>query len=237
MAAMSNPSAPPQRRIAQLRQAYRITKQHDRNLGLILLLWFLVVGGLFATAAYFLLGRGVLAIIFAVVFGLLSGVLTVLIVFGRRAERAAYAQLEGQPGAAAGAMQMLRRGYDLKPAVAVSKNQDAVHRVVGRSGVVLVGEGNSGRVKGLLAAERKRHVRTVGESVPVLEIVVGDGEGEVPITKLVNHVRKLPKAIKPTEQTLVMNKLRALDAMRPPLPMPKGPMPTSMKGARRAMRG
>ena len=47
----------------------------------------------------------------------------------------------------------------------------------------------------------------------------------------------MKKAIKPGEQTALMNKLKALDAMRPAAPMPRGPMPTSMKGARKMMKG
>jgi hypothetical protein len=167
----------------------------------------------------------------------MTGLLGVLTVFGRRAERAAYKQVEGQPGAAAGALQMLRRGWDVKPAIAFTKNQDVVHRVVGRPGIILVGEGNAARVRGLLAAERKKHVRIGGDEVPVHEIVVGNGSGEVKITKLNKHLQKMKKTIKPGDQTAVMNKLKALDAMRPAAPMPRGPMPTSMKGARRAMKG
>jgi hypothetical protein len=37
--------------------------------------------------------------------------------------------------------------------------------------------------------------------------------------------------------TSVIYKLKALDAMRPAAPMPRGPVPTSMKGSRKAMRG
>ena len=73
--------------------------------------------------------------------------------------------------------------------------------------------------------------------MPVTSIIVGRGEDEVPLPKLVKHVRKLPKAIKPAQQTEVLYKLKALDAMRPAAPMPRGPVPTSMKGARKAMRG
>jgi hypothetical protein len=235
---MSN-AAPeePKGRLRQMVQAYKITKRSDPNIGLILLLWFLLAGGLFAIAGLFVFGFGPLGIATAVVFGLLSGLLAVLIVLGRRAERAAYAQVEGQPGAAAGALQMLRRGWDVKPAIAFTKNQDVVHRVVGRPGIILVGEGNPARVRGLLGAERKKHARIGGDEIPVHEIVVGDGEGEIKLTKLNKHVQKMPKAIKPAEQTAVMNKLKALDAMRPAAPMPRGPMPTSMKGARKMMRG
>ena len=38
-------------------------------------------------------------------------------------------------------------------------------------------------------------------------------------------------------RTDIINRLKAIDATRSPLPIPKGPMPTSMKGARSSMRG
>ncbi|MGA9100537.1 DUF4191 domain-containing protein [Aeromicrobium sp.] len=228
---------PAKGRLRQMRQAYTITKRTDRNIGLILLLWFLVVGGVFAVAGLFVFGRGGFGITMAVIFGVLTGLLAVLIVFGRRAERAAYAQVEGQPGAAAGALQMLKRGWNVKPAIAFTKNQDVVHRVVGRPGIILVGEGNPARVRGLLGAERKKHVRIGGDEIPVHEVVVGNGDGEVKLTKLNKHIQKMKKTIRPAEQTGVLNKLKALDAMRPAAPMPRGPMPTSMKGARKAMKG
>lgn len=242
LALMSAPAnEPPKGRIRQIRQAYKITKRSDRNLGPILLLWFLAAGGAMATLGYFVFGSGkatTFSIIMAVVFGLLTGLLAVLIVFGRRAEKAAYAQVEGQIGAAAGVLQMLKKGWDIKPAVGVTKSQEVVHRAVGRAGVVLIAEGNPGRARALLTTEVKKHSRVVGE-VPITSIVVGDDKdkGEVKLTKLAKHVRKLPKKIKPREMTAVIMKLRALDAARPPLPMPRGPVPTSMKGSRKAMRG
>jgi hypothetical protein len=109
--------------------------------------------------------------------------------------------------------------------------------VVGRPGVILVGEGQSSRVRQLLQVERKKHARVVGESVPLHDIVVGDGEDEVPVPRLSKHIMKLPKNIHPAEVTDVLQRLKALDAMRPQIPMPKGPMPTNLKQARAAMRG
>ena len=111
------------------------------------------------------------------------GVLAGLIVFSRRAQRAVYGQMEGQVGAAAGALGLLKRGWHVDNAVAFTKQQDVVHRVVGPPGIVLVGEGNPGRLKALLTAERKRHER-VATDTPVHEIVVGSDEGQVPLAKL-----------------------------------------------------
>ncbi len=132
---------------------------------------------------------------------------------------------------------MLRRGWIVKPVVAFTKNQDIVHRVVGKPGVILVGEGNPNRVKSLIASEKRKHARIVGESVPIVEVIVGREEGQVPLPKLNRHVQKMKKAVKPAEQTAIVNKLKALDAMRPAAPMPRGPVPTSMKSARKMMRG
>ena len=227
---MSTPAAPPKGRIRQIIQAYRITKKQDKHLGLVLLAWFLGVGLLVGAIGWFLHP------VFGVVMGFMTGFTALMLVFGRRAERAAYAQVEGQTGAAAGALQMLRRGWTVKPAIALTKNQDVVHRVVGRPGLILVGEGQASRVRQLLVAEKKKHARVAGE-VPVYDIIVGSGDGTVPLPKLVSHIRKLPKNIKPAEMTELVQRLRALDAMRPQTPLPKGPMPTSAKGSRRAMQG
>ena len=51
---------------------------------------------------------------------------------------------------------MLKRGVDVKPAVAFTRNQDLVHRVISRAGIVLVGEGNPSRVKQLLNTEKTK---------------------------------------------------------------------------------
>lgn len=235
---MSNAApAVPSGRIAQMRQAYRNTKKTDPKIGLLLLSAF--VGTLVAVGllCYFFLATGWLTTILSVIITLMSAVLVALTIFGRRAERSMYQQAEGQLGSGYGALTMLRRGWDVKQMVAFTKSQDMVHRVVGRPGVVLVGEGHPGRVRQLLNGEVKKHQRIVGEGVPVITMVVGRGESEVPLPQLAKRVRKLPKKIKPAEQTDVMYKLKALDAMRPAIPMPRGPMPTSAKGARKMMRG
>ncbi|HNM98578.1 MAG TPA: DUF4191 family protein, partial [Marmoricola sp.] len=150
--------------------------------------------------------------------------------------RAALSQVEGKPGGAAAALGLLRRGWQLQPTVAFNKQQDIVHRLVGPPGIVLVGEGNPNRLKSLLAAERRRHERVVAD-VPLHEVICGEGDGQVSIYKISNWVTKLPRGLKPAAMTDVLNRLKAMDAHRPPVPMPKGPIPTSMKGARSQMRG
>ena len=231
MASASPTPDVPQGRIRQIRQAYRVTKQHYRWIGLQLLGIFLLVGAVTAFVAWVWLGWFV-----GIPLGVMTGLIAVMIFFGRRVERAAYKQVEGQPGAAAAALQMLRRGWDVKPAIAFTKNQDVVHRVVGRPGVILVGEGDPNRVRNLLTVERKKHARVVGE-VPITEVVAGDEPGDVKVPRLSRHVQKLPKQISPGDMTDLLSRLRALDAMRPQAPIPRGPVPTNAKGMRRMMQG
>jgi hypothetical protein len=224
-------------RIQQFRETYRMSKKTDPRIGLWIAGAFLIVGGIGFAVFYFLLpSNGVLGWVLAIVGALLFGTLAALIIFGRRAQRSAYSQMEGQPGAAAAALRMLRRGWKTEPAIAFNKQQDVVHRVVGPPGIVLIGEGNPNRLRQLIATERRKHERVAAE-VPIHEVVCGNGEGEVPLPKLARHVQKLGRSVKPAEMTDILNRLKALDAQRSNIPIPKGPIPTSMKGLRGNLRG
>jgi hypothetical protein len=219
-------------RIKQIRQSYTMTKQSDPKIGLILLGVFLLAG--LAGFALMLLLFG--TIVFSIVFGVLTGFLGVLIIFGRRAQRAAISQIEGKPGAAAAALGMLKRGWKTEPAIAITKQQDVVTRVVGPPGIVLIGEGNPNRLRPLLTSERRKHERVASET-PIHEVLVGHDPGQVPLAKLTKHVTKLGREIKPAQMTDVLARIKALDANRSSIPMPKGPVPTSMKGMRGNLRG
>jgi hypothetical protein len=234
----AGPTAPKTGRIQQFRETYKMSKKTDPRIGLWILGAFLVVGALGFVVFFVLLPTGdtLIGKIVSVIGALLFGTLAALIVFGRRAQRSAYSQMEGQPGAAAAALRMLRRGWKSDPAVAFTKQQDVVHRVVGPPGIVLIGEGNHNRVRQLLATERRKHERVVADT-PIHEVICGNGEGEVPLPKLVKHVQKLGRDVKPAEMTDILNRLKALDAQRSNIPLPKGPIPTSMKGMRGNLRG
>ena len=230
--AKKDPSEKKEGRLKQIALVYQMTKKTDPRIGLILLGVF-VVTALVAFGVFLLVpgGWG-----FDVITAVLFGVLAALVVFGRRAQKSQYAQIEGRTGAAAAVLSQLKRGWKVDPGIAFNRNQDIVHRVVGPPGIVLVGEGNPNRLKTLLANERRKHERVASET-PIYEIVAGDGEGAVPVPKLMRHVSKLGRNIKPAEMTDVLQRLRALDANRSNIPIPKGPVPTSMKGARQNMRG
>jgi hypothetical protein len=231
-----NPAAAEMNRRQQFVETYRLTKRTDPRIGLILLATFVVAAAVGFAIFWVLPGSGVIAWIMSVIGGLLLGLLATMILFGRRAQRSAYSQMEGQPGAAAAALRMLRRGWVTEPAIAFNRQQDVVHRLVGPPGIVLIGEGNPGRVRQLLTAERRKHERVVVDA-PIHEVVCGPGEGEVPLAKLVRHVQKLGRQVKGPEITDILNRLKAIDARRGTIPLPKGPVPTSMKGMRGNLRG
>lgn len=224
-------------RTQQFVETYRMAKKSDPRLGLWILGSFVLGAAVGAAVFSFLPGSGILHIVITVVGALLLGVLLAMIIFGRRAQNAAYSQMEGQPGAAAAALRMLRgRSWKTDPVIAFTRQQDVVHRVVGRPGIILIGEGSPTRLKQLMASERRKHER-VATDTPINEVVVGRGEGQVPLPKLVRHLQKMPKKIRPAEMTDTLNRIKALDAQRSTLPLPKGPMPSNMKGMRQNMRG
>ncbi len=104
---------------------------------------------------------------------------------------------------------------------------------------MLIGEGNPTRLKALLANERRKHERVTSET-PIHELICGNPDtspGAIPVAKLTRHVSKLGRKVKPAEMTDVLARLRALDANRSNIPLPKGPMPANLKGARQNMKG
>jgi hypothetical protein len=220
-------------RSEQFRQAYRMTKETDPKVGLVLLATFLGVA-VVAFALLFLLPPDWLVV--DVLLALMIGVLAALIVFTRRATHAQFQQIEGKPGAALAALSVLKRGWHTDQAVAFTRNQDVVHRVVGPPGIVLIGEGNANRVRQLLVQERRKHAR-VAVDTPLHEVVVGNGEGEVPLPRLTKTVMKMKRQVEPAQITDIRARLKALDATRSAVPLPKGPVPTNMKGMRGNLRG
>jgi hypothetical protein len=215
-------------RFAQIKQTYQMAKRTDRYIG-----WISLGVVVAVLAVLVVVGLIVKPIWFWVVMGLPFALLAGAVVFGRRAEKSAYSQIEGQPGAAMAALGTLRRGWDSTPVVATNRHQDVVHRVVGRPGVILVGEGTSAsRVVNLLNQEKRRHARVVGEA-PVYDVVVGNDEDQVPLRRLPKYVMKLPRNLRPAEVTELRSRLRALGTQ--PVAMPKGPLPRNMKIPRGGM--
>ncbi|HVK44704.1 MAG TPA: DUF4191 domain-containing protein [Micropruina sp.] len=168
--------------------------------------------------------------------GVMLALVAVLYVLTWRVKKANFTRYEGQAGSAEVAFQLLnKKKWTYELGIAATRQMDVVHRVIGAPGIVLVGEGNPSRTRALLATEAKKHEQ-VAYGMAVTTLLVGKGQGQIPLENLQKHLEKLPKAMQPHQLTEVKQRLRALDAMRPKMPVPRGPMPT-MKGVNRAMRG
>ena len=203
--------------LRMIRQAYSLTAKNDPKLPWLMLIAFVVVGGIVE----------LLGILFDSPFlflplAIITGGLAAMIIFGRRAQGSAYRQVEGQPGAAAWVLEGMRGDWRVTSGVAGTQQLDAVHRVLGRPGIILVAEGEPSRVRGLLAQEKKKVARVVGET-PIYDIVVGDDEGQIPLRKLSNHVMKLPRNLSAAEVNALGRRISALGGAR--MPVPGGPLP------------
>lgn len=218
-------------RMRQIREAYRITHEYDPKLPFLLAAAFGVPATLGTVGGILLRQWFTLPIL-----GLMVGLLLAMILLIQRTKRATYKRYAGQAGSAEVALSMLPKKWVSTPVVTATRHSDVVHRTLGPAGIVLIGEGDPGRLRALLGSEQKKH-ENVAYGVPVTTLVMGDRPNQVPLDQLAKHIQKLPKAIETHQVTEIRNRLRALDAVRPKLPMPKGPMPTSMRGARQGLRG
>lgn len=212
-------------RRGQLWQAFNIQRKEDSKL------LPMMIGALLVVAAI-VVGVGLLLRVqwyFALPFGLILGVAIAMILFARRAQSNIYAKADGTPGAAAWSLQNNLRGkWRVTPAIAGTTHMDAVHRVIGRPGVILVGEGAVHRVKPLLAQEKKRIARVVGDT-PIYDVIVGNDDGQTPLRKLNPFLMKLPRNISAGAVEELDARLTALRGRSPQAGLPKGPMPAGAK--------
>lgn len=215
----------------QVWQAYQMTRQQDPAVTWLILAVFvgiIVLGqllGLFFLSWWWWL-------LVSIPFALLGGMFTLT----RRAERAAYSRIEGQPGAAMSALGTIRRGWTFteEPVAVAPRTQDLVFRGVGRPGVVLIGEGPAHRIGKLLESERKRTARVL-QGVPITLIEVGREEGQTPLPQLARKVQRLKPQLTKQETGEVLKRLTALGAVK--MPVPKGVDPMRARPDRKGMRG
>jgi hypothetical protein len=216
----------------QLWQAFQMQRKEDKLLlpymigAIVLLVVIAVVIGLLTSTLLFVLPLGIVL-----------GVLIAFIIFGRRVQKTVFTKAEGQAGAAAWALDNMRGQWRVKQAVTGTAHLDAIHRVIGKPGVILVAEGAPHRTKSLLAQEKKRISRLVGDT-PIYDVTVGNDEGQVPLKGLERHLNKLPNNINKARIDALDSRLAALGGKQPGPGMPKGPMPqgAKMRNVQRAAR-
>ncbi|MEN9542440.1 MAG: hypothetical protein RL239_93 [Actinomycetota bacterium] len=215
-----DPNAPKKVRFKTIRDAYALAKKQYsfvllRCFAVFAPLWIIGIG----LGAQF--GRPGYAAFLTFPLALLGA----FFYFTRMASSAAYASIEGEPGAAASVLMSIRKGWTVTPAVSVNKAQDMVHRAVGKAGVVLVAEGGFG-VRTLLNDEKKKMER-FAPGVPVHEIVIGSGESEISVRKLQKRMKKFPKKLSTVQVRELRARLKAVGGMN--IALPKGPMPKNMR--------
>ena len=226
-----NPKSPG--RLRQLLRVYKITAKNDPTA-----LWLAILGFLLVLGASFLIGflvngLGTLGFWLWIATGVLSAALTFMIVMSRRAERNAYIQIEGQAGAVGAVLDsQIRRSWRASPMpIAVNpKSRDAVYRMIGPAGVVLIGEGPSARVQQMLDDESRRIARSApGVQIHKVRVAI---DGGVRLYELLKTVYKLKKSLTRSEVSAVANRLDSL-AGASALPIPKGIDPMRARAPKR----
>jgi uncharacterized protein YneF (UPF0154 family) len=216
--------------LKQLPVAMKFTAKRDKlflPLAIVAFVLPLAVGVLLGV-----LGLGWLWMAAAVMMSLLG----VMIVLNLRANKAMMSEYEGQPGAAAQVIQTMRGDWRVRAAFASTTAMDMVHVVIGRPGLILIGEGNPQKVRSMLGQEKRRLAKIIG-STDMREYIIGNDEGQLPLKKIRTTFMKLPRTITGKEVNALETRLTAIAARTQ---MPKGAIPKNMrpsKGAFRAMRG
>ena len=141
-------------RMRQIGRAYKLTHEYDKALP------YLMIGAFVLPIAIGLLVSLLWPHpIYLAFLGASTGLLLAMIVLVRRAKAATYKRYTGQAGSAEVALGMLPKQWVSAPVIAANRNRDVVHRTLGPGGLVLIGEGEAGRVRQLLNSEVKKHER------------------------------------------------------------------------------
>ena len=234
-AASKSKSAPAKEpgRFAQLMRYYRMTaKQKPKSV-----LWAVgsaVVAFAIVFALGFVLAAGAtFSVVIWSITAAFVGILTAMIVMNKQAEQVAFGQIEGRAGAVGAILQNgLKRGWRASetPAAINASTQEAVYRVVGPGGVVLIGEGTSrARVSSMVESEKKK-VTKVATGVPVHSLYVVGDDHSVKLIKLINTIYSHKRALNRSEVSVVYKRL---DTVGLKLPIPKGIDPNRMRAQRR----
>ncbi len=217
-------------KIKQLWQIFQLTKKTDKALVPILIVTMLapLAGGV--ALAIFISAGSILTLVLYIITGIMVSILLTLIVMGQRAEKTAYEQISGQPGAVGAVLRSaLRRIWQASefPVAVNPRTQEAVYRAVGKPGVVLIGEGPQSRTKKMLEDERRAVLRAVPD-IPVHFIYVGPEADATPLPKLSKKMRSFPNSLRKAEVLAVSHRLNSLQRGGT-LPIPKGMDPTKIR--------
>ena len=234
---MSSRSTAPEKRpgfFAQLRSLFTFTKAEFAWLPWALIAIVVVAVALGVLVGFFVPPVAVWSVILWGFTGLMLGVLGAMILLTRLSTRAMYKKLDGMPGASGHVLSTsLGRSWVASemPVGVNPKSQDAVYRVIGRGGVVLVAEGARGRLTRLVNDEKMK-VQRVASGVPITVLYVGHGEGDVEIAKLASSIKSLPKKVDRATMAAVVKRVDSVSQSVTSLPIPKGIDPMRARAPR-----
>ena len=220
-------------RLKQMYQVFKMTRKYDPASVWWMLLGFVLPIAVVTVAGVLISGDNVFGLVLWIISGVLAGVLVFLIILSRRAERAAYSQIKGQPGAVGAVLKSsLRRGWTASemPVAVSPRTQDAVYRAIGRGGVALIGEGPKARTGRMLDDERRK-VSRILPNVPINVIHVGPDPDSVPLHRIASTLGKFKKQLSKAEIYAISNRLSSLKD-KSGLAIPKGIDPTKVRAPR-----
>lgn len=234
---MSSRSTAPEKRpgfFAQLRSLFTFTQAEFAWLPWVLIAIVVAGVGIGVGVGFLIPPVAIWSIILWAITGLMLGILAAMIVLTRLSTRAMYKKLDGMPGASGHVLSTsLGRNWVASemPVGVNPKTQDAVYRVIGRGGVVIVAEGARGRLTRLVNDEKMK-VQRVASGVPIEVIYVGHGEGDVSIAKLSATIKSLPKKVDRTTMAAVVKRVDSVSQSVTSLPIPKGIDPMRARAPR-----
>lgn len=215
-------------RFSQILEIWKLTAKTDKTA-----LPVAIAGGLGAIALALVLGfiggGSTAGLIIWSVLGLVAGAVTFSALLSRRAERVAFARIEGQPGAVGAILgTVLKRGWSgsEEPVAVNAKSQDLLYRLSGRGGIVIIAEGHRSSVSRLVE-EEKRRLSKIAAGVPTTVLWVCNDEHSVKLRQIGPTIFKLKRVVKSAELGEINKRL---STMKLNVPVPKGMDPTRVKG-------
>jgi Domain of unknown function (DUF4191) len=215
-------------RFSQIWEIWKLTAKTDKTavpLAIAGGLGALAIGIVFA----FIGGGSTLGLVIWLVLGAVAGAVVFSAILSRRAERVAFARIEGQPGAVGAILgTVLKRGWSgsEEPVAVNAKSQDLLYRLSGRGGIVIIAEGHRSSVSRLVE-EEKRRLAKIAAGVPTTVLWVCNDEHSVKLREIGPTIFKLKRVVRSSELGEINKRL---STMKLNIPVPKGMDPTRMKG-------
>lgn len=218
-------------RIAQMWQVFQMTRRYDKSVTWVVLGSFFGLLAIGVAIGLLIDSSNWITVVLWSLIGLMAGLLLALVLLGRKAEKAAYSQIEGQPGAVGAVIKsVVKRGWIANdmPVAVNAKTKDAVYRCVGRGGIVLIAEGPISRTQRLVDDERRK-ISKIVPNVAITVITVGPDEQSTKLHKLGWKMTKIRHALSKNEVYVVNNRLSSLGTN---VPIPKGIDPYKVRPTR-----